>query len=422
MKLVLAASHTDIKAALRLMGWLGWLSEKNDRSMLNESVLLVVSRRASRYPKFKELCWLAARIFGEARCYVPETEYEHGWPGAANWMFQKALEHVERHFPDDIFFLEPDGMPITPDWYDRIQGEWLDAQAKGKTFMGAYVPHDVNHMTGIAVYGKNWRKVAPSLINVPDNDAWDTHAGKETVPNAHLTKLIQHVFRRHDPGWGVPSLGILDRNAVLFHQDKMGRLPALLDQAYYSGQCRVHPLFSYELLGREDAVMRKFYYAANVTKAIVAHGKRFPFEACRIHGGAIPGSYSTEVETDQAALAELTGNPATGVTELPKEEWESVTKKKAPMPQHLNTSSPLKDSLQKVALLPTPSQSPAVPVAEPGSQASKSAPGITGPIKDIADVIKTDTVQPAQLSNIGTKLPRPEKRSHFNINRQEGRP
>lgn len=190
------------------------------------------------------------------------------------------------------------------------------------------MPHSTPHMTGIAVYGRNWRQVAPMLVTCPPHDAWDTWSGPTVLPHAHLNRLIQHVFRRHDRGWVVPSLGILDREAVVFHQDKQGRMIGLLDAERYGSECSAHPLFNYVTVNKSDNVMRKFYSAQNVTKAIVAHGKRFKFEAVGIHGGAVNGAYSTEVEDEQVALEDLTCNPSTGVTEVSQEEWENATKKR----------------------------------------------------------------------------------------------
>jgi hypothetical protein len=318
MTLVLAYSDKDILQAIRVMAWIGFLSQKHGNSMLNERILLVASRRAAQRKKHRHLCWLASRIFGEARCFVPETEHEGAWPGPANWMFQQALEHVERHFQDDILFLEPDGTPLCPDWFEQIQAGWLEAQGNGKTFLGARVLIDIPHMTGIAVYGRNWRKVAPSLVNVPDSVPWDLHAAAQALPHCHFTKLIQHVFHRHDPGWVVPSLGILDPKAVIFHQDKSGRLINILDSAFYVNECFRHSLFNYVAVSQEETVMQKFYHAENVTRAITSHGKRFRFDALDIHGGAIPGAYATDSESEQIALADLTSNPTTGVTEITK--------------------------------------------------------------------------------------------------------
>jgi len=270
-------------------------------------------------------------------------------------------------------------------------------------------------MTGIAVYGRDWRLLAPSLVTCPDRDAWDTWAAPEVVPQCHFVELIQHIFRRHEPGWN-PSLEVLKAKTVLFHQDKRGKLIELLDMAFYGGECAAHPMFSYSAINDGDTVMRKFYYADNATRAIMAGGRRIVFETLECHGGSIPGAYTTDKEGEQAALAEATSNPSTGVSEITEKEWENCTKKKAPPSTAPATSPPSRGTLPQAAILPTPSKSPAVLVGEPASKVSGEQQA-SGPIKDIADVIKTDTVEPAVVANIGTKLPRPEKSKKFNLAR-----
>lgn len=404
LKLVIAISHVDLRQAMRLMGWIGFLSSKNGNSMLGESCLLVVSRRATQFEeKFKQLCWLTAKIFREARCYVPDTEHEPGWPGAANWMFAQSLLHVEQNFGDDIFFLEPDGVPIRPSWWEEIEGEWSTARAEGKNFMGNLVPHHQNHMTGIAVYSAEWRKYAPALAECPDIYAWDTYAAPQVLPHMHQTNLIQHLFHRHEPGWSIPCLGALDGRSCVFHQDKHGKLIYLLDTQRYGGECGEHPLFSYRGLEGRELAMRKFYYSQNATLPKKAHNIEIRFEQLEPFGGAIPGAYTTEDEGEQMALVELTSNPATGVSEISQEDWEKATKKKSPSSLNPPTSSPFKSSLPAAAMLPTPSRSPAELVAEPSGQPIDSKPV---KVENINDVLKVDTVVPSQL---GPKSARPRK-------------
>lgn len=396
MILTIAVSDKDLQQAIRQMKWIGWLSSQNDNSMLGESCLLVCSRRASFRAGFKYLCWLTARIFREARCYVPENEHEVGWPGAANWMFSECLTHVEKHFPDDIFFLEPDGLPLVPTWWDQFQAEWDVARSTGKSFMGARVEHSTVHMTGIAVYGEEWREVAPMLIQSPDHDAWDCYAASQVVPRAHLVPLIQHVFRRSDPGWRVPHLSILDKRAVLFHQDKKGVLLPMLDAAHYHGQAADHPLFGYRESYQEAKVMRKFYRADNATKVWKSQGYKFAFDRIDSIAGTTPGVFTTEFEAEQSALDDLAANPVNGIREISVEEWERHTKKKWVKPI-LNTSKPLKETSPVVPILPTPSQSPATLVAEPGPTTApgdaKAAVTEQKPLKDISEVVKTGNVK-----------------------------
>lgn len=402
LHLVLAISHVDLRQAMRWMNWVGFLAQQQGNSMLEEKILLVASQRAASHKRYPELCWLASRIFKEARSFVPEP-HETGWPGAANWMFRQGLEHVERHWGEDVFFCEPDGVPIRPSWFDELQDEWAIAKERGKSFMGALVPHNVNHMTGIACYGRDWRQKAPIIVQCPDHDAWDVYGASQVIPNMLQTNLIQHIFRRHEPGWGVPNTAILDGRACVFHQDKQGRLIVFLDTERYAGGCIDHPLFGYrDLLGQEKA-MRKFYYATTATLPKKAGGFAFIFEQLETFGGNIPGAYTTDLETEQSALFELTSNPTSGVTEVSQEDYEKLTKKKLPQPI-TDTSSP-SSKPPKAVMFPAPSGSPALLVAEPTNQPSEP----DGPpvIKDIDDVLKVDTVVPADIpkSNRPRKLP-----------------
>lgn len=413
MTIVLSTCDRDIKAALRLVKWIGFLSQQMGNSMLREKFLLVASQRATRYPHFKPLCWLAARIFGEARCHVPDHEHEVGWPGAANWMFKQCLEHVEANFPDDILFLEPDVVMVRATWFDEFKAEWQIAKDAGRSFLGALVPHNVTHMTGIAVYPANWREVAPRLAQCPDHDAWDCYAAPEVLPRLQQTNLIQHVFRRHDPGWAPPHVGILDRRAALFHQDKKGALIHMLDAANFNGECIDHPLFGFRNLAYQERVMRKFYYAANATMPKSSHGITIAFDKLDPFGGAIPGAFTTELENEQIALADLTSNPTTGVSEITQEEYEALTKKKLPPPPS-STLNPWSNSGNKVpsaAILPTPSKSPAVLVAESSSHGSEIDQKQMTPLKDIGDVVKVETIVPSQPVIGAVKSARPRKPS-----------
>lgn len=404
MMVAIAYSHFDIVQALRLVKWMGFLSSRQGNSLLQESVLLVPNQIASRNKRHGQILWIARHIFGEARCHVPETEHEVGWPGSANWMLKQVLTHVDEHFGHDVFFMEPDGVPVVPDWLDRIKGEWNVAKAMGKTFMGAKVPHNVEHLTGIAVYGRNWRQVAPMLLDCPDIEAWDTYAAPQIMPNAHFTPLIQHVFRRHDPRWAVPGLSILDKRAVIFHQDKKGELIRFIDEETYGGACSRHPFFSYNPPLNSN-VMAKFYYIANATKSRRAHGKVFAFDPLPNFGGSIPGILAVDNPDDQAALDSLVADPTSGITEISKEEWEASAKKKwdqKPSP----TSAASNANLRQDPILATKSKSPAVLVEEPTTPPS-NVPVARSAVATDEQVGRTATVEPAQKEAVKTADARP---------------
>lgn len=393
MLLALAISHADIEQAERLVKWIGFLSEQDGGKMADEAILVVWSVKSSFLRPTDRIDKSLAKTFGTVIDLVSE-EHEVGWPGAANRMFQTALEFAEKG-NDSVFFLEPDGVPLCPEWFSRIQLHYDEVSKK--PFMGGYVPTPPPHMTGIAVYPPNWRQYAPSLVNVPDSSGWDTYCANEVNPHAHFTPLIQHVFRRHEPGWSVSGLNALDPRAVIFHQDKYGKLIRLLDQANYGGACARHPVFGYETTTSEIQSMTKFYYVVNATKAVFARGKRFVFDPVDAFAGSMPGVYATENPNDQELLSDLVQNPTTGVTEITQVEWEKHAKKNWIHPVLATSKHSVTTSQPQVSLLATPSKKEAVVVAEPLSVGSDpSAPPGLSQIKDINDVLKIDTVTPSQ--------------------------
>src|SRR5262249_984493 len=154
----------------------------------------------------RQICAIAAKVFGEARTFTPETEYEMGWPGACNFMMKEALFHVEQYFQDDILLLEPDATPLVPNWYERIKQEWAVTVERGLEFMGGYVARDIPHMSGNGVYGRYWRSVAPKLAHLQNIRGWDTWAADEMLPFTQFSDLIQHIqWSTHRPEYGGPS-------------------------------------------------------------------------------------------------------------------------------------------------------------------------------------------------------------------------
>lgn len=392
--LTMTYCHLDLPQAARQLRWIGYLSSIIGNPMLEEKILLIPSVPASKHSTHREMVWLAERVFGDVMCHIPDGQMEKGWPASANWMFSQALNFCE-DLKMDMFFLEPDCTPLCPDWWERIMLEWDVAQVQEKSFMGALVTHSVDHMTGNGMYSKDWRRVAPSLVTCPDNNAWDVYCAPEVLPNAHFTPLIQHMFKRHHQGWQVPSISVIDKRAVLFHQDKTGALIRMLDALHYGLGCANHPLFGYNSLSKPDHVMTKFYYTVNATKAVKIHGRTFAFEPLPVFGGSVPGVLALSLESEQIAMAEVASNPATGVKEIDQTEYEDLAKKKWVSPPTSTLEAP-NNSLPQIAISPTPSGRTAEVVENPTPHSSEPDPLPATEIKDIADVLKTGSVLPSQ--------------------------
>lgn len=383
MLLVISISHKDISNAIRLVKWIGFLSSWDD--LHKETVLLVPSRSVAKTMKSKmsELADAANTTFGKAFCFVPDKEDERGWPHSPNFMFLQALEHVERHFKDDVFWLEPDAIPINRDWFSMIKGEFLEkAVPAGKTFMGDHVQFTKPHMSGIGVYGKDWRAVAP-MLSESSAAPWDVYANEQIMASAHFTDLIQHVPNAPYIG----SLRVLKSGAVVFHSDKQHRLMRLLDLLRFNGE-----FFGGEMdVVTERVITMKYYHADNATSRIKAGDVEIRFEPYGIIAGAVHGVFATDVEAEQWALSRIVGS--SGVSEITKEEYDD--KKKAVAS---NNSGPLSPRLQQIADRVAPGQEVAVADVVKAGKEDESGPDLPqSPVPlggSIDDVLEMQRIRP----------------------------
>lgn len=386
MILAIAYSHRDVLAALRLLKWIGFLSFKHGLSMKKERLLLIANNLVEQRPAHHEIIRIAPRIFGEARCFVPSFVPETGWPEACNVMFAEALLHIQRHFQDDMLWVEPDAVPVVPAWYDLIKSAYAIAVERGKIFMGARA---LDHMSGNGVYGANWQLAAPSLTNAPPRIPWDCHSGKDVVPCAHFTTLIQHEI-------DAPAVALnqIEQGTVLYHKDKNGLFIRLLDAKHYDGEA--DELYAYSKW--EEPRMRKFYRAENANRRINSGGFSFIFEPYENFGGTWRGVYTTEDNGEMSALNSVTADARTAVTEISQSEYEAYAKKKAPVPSQQSDQS--KTPLLQGAII----QSPAVLVVEPEPHMVEPEAPLLAALQvdnaNLDEVIETGPVQLAPPSTI----------------------
>lgn len=321
MILGIAISHRDLLQTERLLHFIHFLDFKNRRAFKRTGLVLCVSPMASTQPRYQIIREVAGKTFGKVTEYIPEKVREIGWPGSPNQMFSALMRHIDG--ADDVLFIEPDVAPIRKDWFQRIEEEYETvARPSGKIFMGALVGWDQTgkpHMSGNAVYGRDWNRVAP-LIAQATTEAWDTFACQQTMPHAHFTKLIQHVFNNPT----IPDdLSILRKETVLFHQNKDGRLINLLNRNRWHGELNngLDPVTVFER-------MTKYYHAENCNKRIKSGKTDFLFEVYGQFQGVWLGIFATDDEQQQAALDNLAATPSSAVTAISEADYQVNLKKK----------------------------------------------------------------------------------------------
>lgn len=220
--LAFCAKNKDI--TVRLMQWLselGWL-DKHDCILgvhvdTDSSGVLDVAQRLFRRVK-------------EFTIDDPETIY----PFIANVMWKRCA-----YFIADIndasgesqpwFWLEPDAVPLVPEWLDWIEAEYKRA---GKPFLlDRVVTPTSTHNSGTGVYPPRVRDYTMQLWNL-SNVPWDVFFKDDFTPHTQHTTLIHDKFYAvwDDPKSGEPtfpdaaSLAQIESGAVIFHRNKDGTL------------------------------------------------------------------------------------------------------------------------------------------------------------------------------------------------------
>lgn len=93
-------------------------------------------------------------------------------------------------------FLEPDAIPCTPDWYERLVVEYRLGK---RPFMGHKVtpvnhPGVPEHMSGVAIYSEATPMIAASSVK-PSEVAFDIAGCNEFLKQAYFSPLIYHKYR-----------------------------------------------------------------------------------------------------------------------------------------------------------------------------------------------------------------------------------
>jgi len=195
----------------------------------NHSIILMPAKGLQDYQDIQET---AAQAFGKVDILL-DAEGVTGHPEGPNSMMRQIIWHMQMNSLGPWTFMEPDCIPLIPEWLDQWEREY---RAFGKPFMGELRPaHDVtpDYLTGNMVLPLNALFEAPMLSRKGLSKdgvelAFDIVAASQTLPKAHLTKLIQQVPKQENgDGHNFPdeaSLSIIRPGAVLFHPCKDGSL------------------------------------------------------------------------------------------------------------------------------------------------------------------------------------------------------
>jgi hypothetical protein len=125
-----------------------------------------------------------------------------------------------------FFNCEADCIPLFPDSLDRWEAEYLKV---GKPFMGAFVDFPVPHLSGCAHYPENAATYPDLILPHRTHDkkreiSFDVAGGRVTLPNAHLTKSMQHVWRAPPFTSQADFDARVSKDALFYHACKDGSI------------------------------------------------------------------------------------------------------------------------------------------------------------------------------------------------------
>jgi hypothetical protein len=238
---VLPYHNGDVDLARLLLEHIERLSRKQN---FMYSILLVADSGVDP-AKNEEMMGLARRCFwtgASIRLTITST----GWPKAANQMFEYAAKHIRSSYRAAFLWLEPDCVPLTPDWLDKIADAYERCPQK---FMGPLVENKDQpglpavHLSGCSVYPNDAFDIMAD--HCKGEAAFDIASADVVVKlgRARDTKLIAHMWglrdlpptfvseRTPESPKNAMTLDQIPNGAVLWHRCKDGTLFSVLRKA-----------------------------------------------------------------------------------------------------------------------------------------------------------------------------------------------
>jgi hypothetical protein len=133
------------------------------------------------------------------------TRREVGWPVGSNALWSDLMvnfvlgKHLRGEWPDTRWVLtfEADGIPVHPDWINKLDAEWDRAAALGKCIVGCWMPFG----TGMTGHINGNLMISPdagakfNIIGTPIGHAWDVYFAPQFEPHWFKTGLIANFYR-----------------------------------------------------------------------------------------------------------------------------------------------------------------------------------------------------------------------------------
>jgi hypothetical protein len=183
------------------------------------------------FPRYFE--FITRPKFGRVAARMARN-HDEGWPAGSNMLAGSAFIEMTLLWREALcqntgfLLFEPDCVPMTADWLDRLSAEWDRACALGKEAFGHWGPPEL-HMNGNAVFRTSFFDDHPTSIIGPGTQGWDYFYRDRFIPISMDSDLILSHWNRY--GISAADFVALQKNGVrpaLFHgiKDQSARVHA----------------------------------------------------------------------------------------------------------------------------------------------------------------------------------------------------
>jgi hypothetical protein len=196
----------------------------------NTEFFLVYRRDCPRdLPRYFE--FITRPKFGRVAARMARN-HDEGWAGGCNMLAASAFIEMTLLMREGLcqhagfLLFEPDCVPMTVDWLDRLSGEWDRVCALGKEAFGHWHQQggpDTLHMNGNAVFRTSFFDEHPTTIVGPQSQGWDYFYRDRFIPISMDSNLILQLYNTY--GLSHSAFASLDKNGVrpaLLHGVKDG--------------------------------------------------------------------------------------------------------------------------------------------------------------------------------------------------------
>lgn len=241
LNVALAYHAGDLELAKNLLRWIA----KQNGGPIPRALLLFGDGALTKEQRL-EVKDLAREAFQTVKAYPVHVEAAmQRWPTGPNLMFLQALRVSNENMRDSFLWLEPDCVTLVPGWLEKLEAAYYNQPSR---YFGVFSHRGsgpeslpIRWMSGVGVYPANAHvEMAVFCGSEKPFDVVSASGAGGTADRMTETPLIAHFWGAKDmpPTFvhGQPvapnamNLGMIPKEAVIFHRCKDGSLMRVLSQ------------------------------------------------------------------------------------------------------------------------------------------------------------------------------------------------